>query len=243
MTDFEERVARELTKAASAGPRFTTALLDKREEGRITPVVSARPRGLLVGLAAAAVAAIVLVGGAGVAMLGSSPSAEHGYAEPGGVGSPAPSSDTDSGAQRRDAEIHVNEVADSLAGFRSMDGFASISVDAASQTVTVHWRGAPPTQLSPRLGRQSNGVVVGVESVPFTHRELTAKAKVLIEQAGRAGIDLQGAGPNAQDSGLVVLATEPTAGDRSHEQVIADLNKIADVPVEVTFADGGVINR
>jgi hypothetical protein len=228
MDDFERRFAatlKEITHQLPQGPEADPTLRGTRRPARhrvSAPLV-----------AAATVAAIVGVGAwqGGLARSGT----QEVDLAPAGPSVASPWSPTDAALPASRAAII--DTAEQLSEFSTRHGFGEVDVDYQSATVTVLWSGSPPAEVTALAGRRADGVLVALESAPFSQADLTDAAAAISRVASeRFGQDaITEVYPEDDLSGLVVEATS--------SQVRAEaLTRATDgIPVTVHLVEIGTV--
>lgn len=134
----------------------------------------------------------------------------------------------------------VREAAEPLADLYDQPGFGRVTLDFDTREVHVAWHGTPPAAVTDSEGVNADGVQVIIESVPFSDRDLTSKAVMLVE-LGRlpGGIPVEVVTKNSDMSGLV--AEVPAVGVEAigtlHE-VAKKLTTLTGVSVDVQIGEG-----
>ncbi|TDD57647.1 hypothetical protein E1263_22735 [Kribbella antibiotica] len=110
-----------------------------------------------------------------------------------------------------DKQAKVVEVADAItAAYKRISGdsgYAGLVVDAASNSITLNWRGQVPASVTKATTNASGVTVNAVPTAKYSYQELAkATGKVIAERTSINGTEVVAAGPLADGSGLQVTA-------------------------------------
>lgn len=124
----------------------------------------------------------------------------------------------------------LQDYAERLTAYSTAPGYGDVSIDNATDTVTVYWKGAPPAAVTQVVSDAPAGIHVVVRPSAFSTAELTDAQNRVLEQAQPAVrqrvADVEAA---ADRSGLVVNLTGTDTVS------VKDLENVAGVPVNVQY--------
>lgn len=131
----------------------------------------------------------------------------------------------------------VRDAAAPLAGLYGAPGFGSVALDFDTRTVTVRWKGTPPTEVTEAVGTDENGVHVELRSAANSDAELSDAAQRVADSGSQFEIEVNYVTKAEDLSGIVVYISERDSRGHDLETLSESLARVAEVSVDVRVGE------